>query len=87
MLGHPARTGGLARWPEMLRRDSSSWQPTSEAGKLALEPSLALGASVANPPLDCEVLSRNDMVWTQSLVQQVEFSSKDLKINVSLRLW
>lgn len=46
---------------------------TYEACKTALEPSLALGASAANTPLDCEVLRRTDMIWPKSLAQQVEF--------------
>lgn len=52
---------------------------------MAPEPSLALGASVANPPSDCEVLRRADMVWPERLAQQVEFANKDLKINVTLQ--
>lgn len=77
LLGHPARGRGV--WYDALLA-------THLTHKLALETSLVLGASVVGPPLDCEVLSRNDTVWTRYLAQQVEFSSKDLKINVSLRL-
>lgn len=54
-------------------------------GKLAPEPSPALGASVANPPLDREVPRRADRAWPERLAQQAGFANKDLKINVALQ--
>lgn len=75
--------------PGTLTRDTlerfSQLATCLSSTELVLEPSLALGTSVAYLSLDWVVLRKTDMVWPRSLAQQVEFSNKDLKINVTLR--